>query len=246
MRRGIIAVAGILCFSLMLGGCASTPKLSEEENELISEYAVSLLLKYDSQNHSRLVDVSEYVTTYEAAVAAREESIRAYEEEQARLEEEKNQQNQAVSEDKKDGTGGAEIIGTPQKEQKTLADVLCVPDFNIMFSDYSTSTNYNGAYASSGKQLVVLFFDITSPNGGTLDGFNNVESIKVAFNGGKYISSTFTTLDQDLAQCIETFNAGETKRFVVIAEVGKDFEVSKIKINVTNIYNESIEATLVQ
>ncbi|MCM1087931.1 MAG: hypothetical protein NC419_07215, partial [Muribaculaceae bacterium] len=49
---------GIAC---ILTGCGNTmPELTEEENDIITEYAVSLLLKYDKNYNSRLIDLAAY------------------------------------------------------------------------------------------------------------------------------------------------------------------------------------------
>lgn len=53
----------ILCgitASLLMTGCGAMPDLTQEETELISEYAVGVLLKYDKSHGSRLVDTSAY------------------------------------------------------------------------------------------------------------------------------------------------------------------------------------------
>lgn len=53
----ILCSIGIAC---ALSGCGQTvPVLTEEENEIITEYAVNLLLKYDKNYNSHLVDLSE-------------------------------------------------------------------------------------------------------------------------------------------------------------------------------------------
>ena len=69
----------ILSATLLFAGCAQYPDLTEEENEMVSEYAVSLLLKYDKDNHSRLVDTSEFLNKYNTALQERESARLAYE-----------------------------------------------------------------------------------------------------------------------------------------------------------------------
>ena len=78
-KRFVVMISILLAASMTLSACVSLPDLSEEENEMVSEYAASLLLKYDSDNHSRLVDTSEFMQQYETAVKVREDGIRAYE-----------------------------------------------------------------------------------------------------------------------------------------------------------------------
>ena len=59
MKRITIFLFGIVA-TVMLAGCGAMPDLTQEETQLISEYAVGVLLKYDTSNSRRLVDTSAY------------------------------------------------------------------------------------------------------------------------------------------------------------------------------------------
>ena len=65
MKKAGICLCGIVA-SLLVTGCGAMPDLTQEETELISEYAVGVLLKYDKSHGSRLVDTSAYDTVEEA------------------------------------------------------------------------------------------------------------------------------------------------------------------------------------
>ena len=51
--RILLCSIGIVC---ILSGCGRTVELTEEENEIITEYAVGLLLKYDKYYSNHLVE----------------------------------------------------------------------------------------------------------------------------------------------------------------------------------------------
>ena len=260
MRTGIKASVLItaITMSMAISGCGSSyPDLTEEENELVSEYAAALLLKYDSENHSRLVDTTEFMTTYQAAVEAREESIRAYEEEQARkLAEEEMAAKQAEEEsrtfsEKKDGTGGATIINdnSSSTPEMSLAEFLNASDFKIDYAGYDLMSRYpedssRPISASSGKALLIVYFNVTSENGGTLDVFNENATFKISVNNGTYSSNYITVLDDDLSQYLDSFSAGETKRLVLVFEVSKDTTVSSLDLEVESIFSGSMIKTL--
>lgn len=53
---------GIAC---IVTGCGRTVELTEEENEIITEYAVGLLLKYDKYYNNHLVELTEETDTAE-------------------------------------------------------------------------------------------------------------------------------------------------------------------------------------
>ena len=60
MRRVGIFLCGITAAICMTGCGSIMPDLTEEETEIISEYASGVLLKYDRVHRSRLMDLSEY------------------------------------------------------------------------------------------------------------------------------------------------------------------------------------------
>lgn len=51
---------GSMAAALLMTGCGEMPELTQDETELISEYAVGVLLKYDTAHGRRLVDTSGY------------------------------------------------------------------------------------------------------------------------------------------------------------------------------------------
>lgn len=58
MKKRWSIVLILCCFVFILGGCgAQIPDMTEEERKAISEYAAGLLLKYDTSQPSRLVDL---------------------------------------------------------------------------------------------------------------------------------------------------------------------------------------------
>ena len=60
VRRVGIFLCGITAAICMTGCGSIMPDLTEEETEIISEYASGVLLKYDRVYRSRLMDMSEY------------------------------------------------------------------------------------------------------------------------------------------------------------------------------------------
>ena len=68
----LLCSLGIAC---ALTGCGETVELTEEENEIITEYAVNLLLKYDKYYSDHLVDLSLYEEVAAVEEAEPEEEI---------------------------------------------------------------------------------------------------------------------------------------------------------------------------
>ncbi len=248
---------------LAVSGCGSVvPKLSEEEREMVSEYAAALLLKYDSQNHSRLVDTTEFMDTYNAALAAREESIKQYElekerkrqeKEEARIQAEKDALAAQATESHDDGTGGATIIngGGNTQPQMTIAEYFQAPDFSITYAGYDVVSRYPEdssapISASAGKDLLVLYFNTYSENGGRLDIYSHYANFKISVNKSAFSSNYMTVLEDDLSQYIGDFSAGETKRLAVFFEVPQGVSISTLDLSLDGIDYDTEVLTLME
>lgn len=239
---GLITV--MLTASILLTGCGSTlTKLDDEQTEMVSEYAVSLLLKYDSENHSRLTDTSEFMDQYNAALKVREDGIKAYEEEKAAKEAEKEKESKTYTEEMNaaatdNGTAGATVVDDNAETtvKQSIGEFLGLNGFSIDYAGYDLLNSYpedavSTVTASSGKQLLAVYFNVTAANGGTLDMFDTDATFKISINGGSYISSNLTILDDDLAQYLGDFTQGETKRLVLIFEISESASVSSLSLD---------------
>ena len=61
MKKAKIMCAAVMSGVFALTGCAGTiPDMTRKETRMIAEYAAELLLKYDKNYVSRVVDTTEY------------------------------------------------------------------------------------------------------------------------------------------------------------------------------------------
>ena len=165
MKKFICAVCVMTFFILTLTGCGSIPEMTEDQEEMVSEYAVSLLLKYDAANHSRLVDVKSYVNAYETAKRIHDQAEEAY---YKKIEEEENKRREeAAAQDSKnseyskdtassssssssslgdaegygtgrnDGTGGATVV-----DNTSIEDFLGLSGFSINYAGFDVMHDY--------------------------------------------------------------------------------------------------------
>lgn len=253
MRKSAILLTSlILSATLLFAGCAQYPDLTEEENEMVSEYAVSLLLKYDKDNHSRLVDTSEFLNKYNTALQERESARLAYEaakqlEEETRRKEAQEQEaanggytSQPVS-PSNDGTGGATVIDSSESVM-SVEEFLDATDFSIVYSGFALEDKYpkDGSDlpivpAGRDNALLVLFFDVT--NNGSAQQFNvfaTNANFKLNVNNSGYKSVFYTFLNNDMNMYIGDFVSGESKRLVLLCEVPKDESISSLSISISS------------
>ena len=196
MKKFTCVICIMSLMVLTLAGCGSIPDMTEEQEEMVSEYAVSLLLKYDAANHSRLVDVDSTIAAYEAAKRLHDQAEAAYykrieEEENKRREEAQNQddknseysQNTAAPDSsgdghgsgeggsgRNDGSGGAVVV-----DNASIEEFLGLSGFGFVYAGFDIMNDYPEdsmdfvpyISASEGGDLCVVYFNVTNMSSDT-------------------------------------------------------------------------------
>ncbi len=252
MKRRILFTSVIIAASLTLTACASVPDLNPQQSEMITEYAAALMLKYDAQNHSRLVDTGEFKNSYLTAKRIYDEGKAQYyaaieKEEQLRrneaLEQENgnagySQQTGRHSAESNDGTGGATVVNN-----ESIDSFLNLKDFGITYAGFDTcklypeepSEFYVACDASKGHDLLIVYFNVVNRtnNPSKLNILELSPVFKLSVNGGSYMSAFKTFLEDDLSEYVGNFTSGESKRLVLIAEVDEGTTVSSMNLRVS-------------
>ncbi len=178
---------GIAC---VLSGCGRTVELTEEENEIITEYAVGLLLKYDKYYSNHLVELAEYEEEADSAEPEPEE--------------------EEIPEESPD-TEESEIADTPvvdmaeeEQQASTIEEFYGIEGIGFQYTGYELRNEYpeitEGSMelafameATSGMKLLVLRFQAINLNGAEteLNMMNYGTRIRVAVNGESPKSSFY-------------------------------------------------------
>ena len=150
MKKGVKLLCLGLTGILLLSGCGTMQDLTEEQEKLISEYSVALLLKYDAENHSRLVNTESFLNRYYAAKQVYEEGKAAYyaqkeaEEAQRRAEaeameaaNEPSEESSGVEKPDDKGTGGATVI-----DNRSIESFLGLDGFSIVYGGFDLLDSY--------------------------------------------------------------------------------------------------------
>lgn len=222
----------ILCgitASLLMTGCGAMPDLTQEETELISEYAVGVLLKYDKSHGSRLVDTSAYDNAEE------EPALEELPAEPIPDEEE--------TEALPDTT---EIMDVSQDEEGTEPQVSSVeeyygiPNVAIQYIGYELATSYPSLSeeedlffsmdATPGTQLLVLKF--SALNTGNEDQPMNMlqygARFRVSVNGEASKGALATMLLNDMQTYDDVIPVGSSVELVSIVEVPQGISIDSI------------------
>ena len=230
----------------VLVGCATGPNVPEEQSEKIANYSTALLLKYDANYKTRLVDT--------AAIEAERAQIAA--EEQARLEAaEQAAAEQAAAE----ATEETENLNQNVIEEDVIldiGDILGAGPIDVVYSYYEVVDQYpeeeENSFApvmqtAEGNKLLVVHFTMT--NSTTEDQYIRVLDKDVLFRLDTNVmerKNTFVTLLlNDFGNFEGTLTRGEMLDLVLITEMNENesIGIENIYLNI-NLNGESYRTKL--
>lgn len=231
MRKVGAVLCGITAAILMTGCGSDMPDLTEEETEIISEYAVDVLLKYDRVHSGRLMDMSEYEEE-ESKKAEREAAASAQEMTEEEAPEERTEDDTKVIDASQDTAVAA--------EPSTIEEFYGIQNITFQYTGYELVQSYPAATegedvffamdATEGAQLLVLKF--TASNGSavdqTLDMIGIGAKFKVSVNGASGENMLSTMLLNDLQAYRDVIPAGASTELVSIVEVPQSVAVESI------------------
>lgn len=220
MKKINVILCGVAA-GLLMTGCAAGPDLTQTETELISEYAVGVLLKYDKGHGRRLADTTGYEPEEEIEEPEQETPVEEMPEEPEPEE-------------------TAEVVDVSQDEEETQPTVSSVeayygiPNIMINYTGWEMTdsyppqadgeTPYFSMDASSGMQLLVLKFNAQNLTGEdqSLNMLGYGATFRVSVNGEASKGALATMLLNDMQTFDGVIPASSSVDMVSIVEVPQD------------------------
>ncbi len=218
-----LALSGVVLM-LLLNGCGNAiPEMTQEQQDMVTEYAAQLLLKYDANYKSTILNE-------EQIIEAEEELIR--DAELAALIQERQEMQQTASGNESGGEG--ENPSEPEAPVYTDVDsFLGLPDGveieyagYLVCDSYPESTEANdwqgvARATSTNSKLVVFTFTLKNVSGSDylLDMASLGAKFSFRINGNITKTSLTTLLTNDLMMYRDTIPAGETINAVLLIEM---------------------------
>lgn len=233
MKKKIVAVVCII--PLLLSGCNSEfPDLTDEQAKVIGEYAAVTLLKYDANNRSRLVDLSQ---VEEKPVA----EITPEVEKQPELEPPKEPEAvKPVDPEKPEQNAKGEEAVSSIEEFLDLPEGVSVSyvGYDLCQSYQDKDSLYFIIEASEGKELLVAKFELTNDSSAAqeINLLDRRDNYRLTVNES-YTRTTLTTLlENDLSTYMGTLESGVSKEVVLLIEVdaADATNVQNISLNLKN------------
>lgn len=253
MKKYIGSVLGV-CALTMFAGCYEPLEVTEQEMDMVAEYAAGVLVKHGTQTKEDLLTPEEQ------------------EEEFARLATPTPRPTLPPSKP----VGGKEPSGEPDQDKpsptakptttpvpdnteltmRDLTELIGKDDFFFRYVGCSTAGIYEGnggvpVFARTGKKLVVLEFEITnqSATGATLT--MNVgetkEYVYTLLADGKTIRPNITLLKEDFYTSYnDTYKAGERKNCVLVFECDEDLSLDSATLTVVRKAGGTEDSVLIK
>lgn len=222
MKKISVLLCG-LAVALLTAGCGEMPDLTQEESDLIAEYAAGILLKYDSGQSNRLVDTSGYD----------EEIEEEFESESEEPEEEPESEDATT------------VVDVSQDEEaepavSSVEEYYGVPNVMIIYTGYEVTDAYPPSSegddlvfsmdASAGTQLLVLKFNAQNLSGEdqTLNLLGYGARFRVSVNGESSKGALATMLVNDMQTYNDVIPASSSVELVSIVEIPQGTNVGSI------------------
>lgn len=247
----LLALACVSC----LTGCAlsQSVNLTDEQNELVAEYAAGKLLQYSKGHENGIEKVKDinfdelnpgYVSPEEEAAALTEEEtsnevIPDIEAEDTQTEE---GQGESPAEDELDALVEAlePITDVPQPISASLGEVLGVPEAEIVYDHYDICKTYPNdedqlafsMKSSAGKDLLIVHFNLLNPTGSDLS-VNTVSDdfkVRISVNGGPKNQGDLTLLENDLMNYSGVLSPGDARDTVFVFEIDEGTEIGTLDL----------------
>lgn len=244
-----------ICTLVLFAGCYEPLELTDSEMDMIAEYAAGVLVEHGTKQTDKLLDRQEQEVAFAemATPTPRPTLAPATDKTEQEKPVEGNETEAPVA------TKQPTPTAVPENSELTmqdLTDLLGKKDFYFEYTGYEVTPLYQGAgglfaAAESGKQLMVLEFDVTNQadTGATLV-LNKGASKEFVYTlraGNKSIRPSLTLLGEDFYTSYEvTYKAGETKNCVLVFECSAESIEKSMTLTVLRDVEGSEDSVLIK
>lgn len=250
LKKFTITAISALCAAMLFSACTDAiPDLSPADEQRVGEYAAMVMLKYDANHRSRLVDLSKVLIEEPAPIKEIIPEPEPESEEPADI-----SVDGSIDEDENGEEGGdVNVIDntTEQPEEEinyTQEEVLGFADgVSLIYRGYqflmsypeNPVDSYFSLDASPGKKFLVLNYTLYNQSGSSQN-FNFMGDdetkyvFKVIVNGETSRTALITLLTDDLSTYIGTLDSGNGEDLVLLFEIDESIEISSLELVVKN------------
>ena len=213
MKRRLCGVCAAVSLMVGLVGCGSQiPDMTEEERTAVSEYAVELLLKYDSNDESRLVDLE--LLEQEPKPTAKPVVTQPPVQEPSGMDDVVDTPVIGAGDD---GVGASGDIKTALGLSEDIS--FCYEDYQLVSECTDILNKELVLEAEAGKKFLVCNFVLVNDGAQKTSVDMLLESIKYTFSiDEEIVNAQVTMLSNDLSTYMGILDADEARKVVLLAE----------------------------
>lgn len=213
--KKILGLLTVLLSAGMLMGCLGVKELTEEEEAQISEYAATLLLKYDANYKNLLWETDE---------------------KEVPVEEEKPEETVSGS-----AVTGEALEKGPEAKNQGLAEIFGLSGVDVQYSGYEFVKSFpeegKRGYmiqAKEGKKLLIVKLQVKNNMQETVsvDILSGEPSFRLHFNEEEIVAE-MTIIVEDFSTMVEDIPAGAAMEKVLVGEVAEDFPEQLTSLSIT-------------
>lgn len=247
MKKIVLFSASVMTVAMM-SGCGfipQLPELTQNQEEVITEYAAGLLLKYDKAYDNGLLSEEELVKAEAKELEQIEKAKRQkeladeYVAKSEKAREEKEKEKAEKNKDKKNSKDEAEqkqeTVGPAIISGDSLGDFLELGNIGVSYNGFDSMKSYpengSGAFsidASNGNKLIVTKFALKNNSGDKcdVDMFHQTNAfVLVCADGSSYQSSTTLLLD-DFSIYKNSLEANASENTVLLFEIPEEKDLT--------------------
>ncbi|MCR4618791.1 MAG: hypothetical protein K5669_11490 [Lachnospiraceae bacterium] len=221
----------LLCSAMLtVTGCSSIPDLSEETERKVGEYAGLVMLRYDANHRSRLVEFTEPEPPL-PEIEIPEETVT-----------EETVTETPVSNDLTQETEVNDVTAEEEEEELLPEEFMELPEgMHLIYQGYSEGSSYPensedffSLDATAGKKLLVLNFILYNQSGAdqNVDFLGDGYAFKCTVNGTESRTALVTMLMDDMSTYRGTIANGFSEELVLIFEIDDSIDISGIELNI--------------
>ncbi len=236
-NKNITICAALTAALVFLGGCGNAiPDMSTEVEQKVGEYAGFVMLRYDANHRSRLVDLPEE--------SFPEETVEEPETPVEEIQEEVQEEQQEIQEEV---VNPVEVIdNTTEQETETVTpeEFLGLAEgMSLIYQGFSFEDSYSGQMddflsvdASEGKKLLVLYFTLYNQTGTAqdVDFLGDGAAFKAVINGNVTRTALLSMLMSDMAAYKGTIENGYGEELALIFEEDENIVPESIQLVIQN------------
>ena len=243
MRKRFCFLFIICIFIFTMIGCGNEiPEMSEEESAMVSNYAATLLLKYDANYQTKLLNQEQLEKEEQMQKQIQDEADRL-----AALEAEKEAKKQEEQQAKEsEGQSSVETVTYVDPAEFLGLDGISISYNGVEYLDQYPKDGedlYFATTATEGCKLAVVHLGLSNQTAEvrTVDVFSPNARFKVSFNDGESHSIMSTLCSEDFSVFNGELQPGECIDTVLLMELKEE---DCVDVNALNLYIKCNDQTL--